>query len=73
MPSRLESFLNFSINSCKELTLLEQRTLAQLLLVVLLFVDLLELQITGLYCACIALVLPTYSWVSLYTTNCLGS
>ena len=52
IPSRLERFLNFSINSSKELILLEQRTLAQLLLVVLLVVDLLELQITGLYCAC---------------------
>ena len=44
IPSRLQSFLNFSINSSKELTLLEQRTLAQLLLVVLVVVDLLELQ-----------------------------
>ena len=43
IPSRLESFLNFSINSAKELTLLEQRTLAQLLLVVLVVVALLEL------------------------------
>ena len=43
IPSRLESFLIFLINSSKELTLLEQRTLAHLLLVVLVFVDLLEL------------------------------
>ena len=52
MPSRLQSFLNLLINSSKELTLLEQRTLAQLLLVVLVVVDLLELQITGLSYAC---------------------
>ena len=48
IPSKLQSFLNFLLNSSKELTLLEQRTLAQLLLVVLVVVDLLELQITGL-------------------------
>ena len=60
IPSRLEGFLNFSIKSSKELTLREQRTLAQLLLIVLVVVDLLELQITGLYCACTWTVLPTY-------------
>ena len=49
IPSRLESFLNFLINSSKELNLLEQRTLAQLLRAVLVVVDLLELWITGLY------------------------
>ena len=43
IPSRLQSFLNFLINSSNELTLLEQRTLAQMLLVVLVVVDLLEL------------------------------
>ena len=43
IPSRLESSLNVLINSSKELTLLEQRSLAQLLLVVLVVVDLLEL------------------------------
>ena len=53
IPSRLERFLNFLINSSKELTLLEQRTLAQLLLVVLIVVDLLELQLLD----CIVLVL----------------
>ena len=52
IPSRLESFLNFLINSSKELTVLVQRTLAQLLRVVFVVVDLLELWITGLYCAC---------------------
>ena len=39
---------HFSINSSKELILLEQRTLAQLLRVVLVVVVLLELRITGL-------------------------
>ena len=43
IASRLQSFLNVLINSSKELTLLEQRTLAQLLPVVLVVVDLLEL------------------------------
>ena len=52
IPSRLQIFLNVLINSSKELTLLEQRTLAQLLLVVLVVIDLLELQITGLSYAC---------------------
>ena len=42
IPSQLQRFLNFLSNSSKELTLLEQRTLAQLLLVVLVVVDLLE-------------------------------
>ena len=52
IPRKFKSFPNFLINSSKELTLLEQRTLAQLLSVVLVVVVLLELQITGLYCAC---------------------
>ena len=45
IPSTLQSFSNFSLNSTKELTIMEQRTLAQLLHVVLFVVVLLELRL----------------------------
>ena len=45
IPSYLQSFSNFSLNSSKELTIMEQRTLAQLLHVVLVVVVLLELRL----------------------------
>ena len=49
IPSSSQSFFNFSINSSKELTLLEQRTLAQLLRVVLVVVNVLELGLLDCY------------------------
>ena len=42
IPSTFQSFFNFSLHSSKELTIKEQRTLAQLLRVVLVIVVLLE-------------------------------
>ena len=45
IPSILQSFSNFSLNSSKGLTIMEQRTLAQLLRVVLVVVVLLELRL----------------------------
>ena len=59
IPSILQSLSNFSLNSSKELTIKEQRMLAELLRVVLDVVNLLELRLLDCHMLVLGCVLKT--------------